>query len=137
MPLMNINFVIASENPKELSIFYAKINFGKVIKGFNTNHYFISLSNRSKIHFYRPTENYEWQRKGNSTSLCFQGEPSEDPATIIESWTSEILKIGGSAMGKTKLANFGSEQWMLDPEGNQFLILVPYLSKGSDIEALM
>ena len=137
MPLMNINFVIASENPKELSIFYAKINSGKVIKGFNTTHYFISLSNRSKIHFYRPNENYEWQRKGNSTSLCFQGEPSEDPATIIERWTSEILKIGGSAMGKTKLANFGSEQWMLDPEGNQFLILVPYLSKGSDIEALM
>ena len=137
MPLMNINFVIASENPKELSIFYAKINSGKVIKGFNTTHYFISLSNRSKIHFYRPNENHEWQRKGNSTSLCFQGEPSEDPATIIERWTSEILKIGGSAMGKTKLANFGSEQWMLDPEGNQFLILVPYLSKGSDIEALM
>ena len=137
MPLMNINFVIASENPKELSIFYAKINSGKVTKGLNTTHYFISLSNRSKIHFYRPNENHEWQRKGNSTSLCFQGEPSEDPATIIERWTSEILKIGGSAMGKTKLANFGSEQWMLDPEGNQFLILVPYLSKGSDIESLI
>ena len=137
MPLMNINFVIASENPKELCEFYAKINSDKVNKGFNSTHYFISLSNRSKIHFYRPNENHEWQRKGNSTSLCFQGEPSEDPATIIERWTSEILKIGGSAMGKTKLANFGSEQWMLDPEGNQFLILVPYLSKGSDIEALM
>ena len=55
----------------------------------------------------------------------------------LESWTSEILKIGGSAMGIPKLANFGSEQWMLDPEGNQFLILVPYLLKGSDMEALM
>jgi len=35
------------------------------------------------------------------------------------------------------LASFGSEQWMLDPEGNQFLILVPYLLKGSDKEVLM
>ena len=136
MPLMNINFVIASENPKELSAFYAKINSDKATKGFNTSHYFISLSNRSKIHFYRPNENHEGQRKGNSTALCFQGEPSEDPAAIIHRWTSEILKIGGSAMGITKLENFGSEQWMLDPEGNQFLILVPYLSKGSDMEAL-
>ena len=137
MPLMKINFVIASENPKELSAFYAKINSDKVTKGFNTTHYFISLSNRSKIHFYRPNKNHEWQRKGNSSSLCFQGEPSEDPATIIERWAAEILKIGGTSMGITKLANFGAEQWMLDPEGNQFLILVPFLSNGSEMECLM
>ena len=83
MPLMNINFVIASKNPKELSGFYARINSHKDRKGFNASHYFISLSNRSKIHFYRPNENHEWQRKGNSTSLCFQHEPSEDPSKII------------------------------------------------------
>ena len=69
--------------------------------------------------------------------MCFQGEPSEDPVTIIERWTAEILKIGGTSMGIKKLASFGSEQWMLDPECNQFLILVPYLSKGSEMEALM
>ena len=137
MPLMNINFVIASENPKELSGFYAKINSDKVNKGFNATHYFISINNRSKIHFYRPNENHEWQRKGNSTSLCFQGEPSEDPSKMIERWIPEILKIGGSVLGIPKLANFGAEQWILDPEGNKFLILVPYLSKGSDLDALM
>ena len=137
MPLMNINFVIASKNPKELSGFYAKINSDKASKGLNATHYFISLSNRSKIHFYRPNENHKWQRKGNSTSLCFQGEPSEYPLKIIESWSSEILKIGGRAMGPPKLLEFGSEQWMFDPEGNQFLILIPYLSKGSEMEVMM
>ena len=137
MPLMNINFVIASENPKELSDFYSKINSAKANKGINSTHYFISLSNRSQIHFYRPNENYEWERKGNATSVCFQGEPSEDPLKNIERWTSVILEIGGRAKGIPKLAEFGSEQWMLDPEGNQFLILMPYLSKGSDMDALM
>ena len=137
MPLMNINFVIASENPKELSSFYAKINSDEVNEGFNSTHYFISLSDRSKIHFYRPNENHKWQRIGNSASLCFQREPSEDPPEIINVWTSEILKIGGSLIGASKFEHFGSEQWMLDPEGNQFLILVPYLLKGSDKEALM
>ncbi len=130
MPMININFVIASKNPKELSGFYAKINSDKASKGLNETHYFISLSNRSKIHFYRPNENHKWQSKGNSTSLCFQREPSEDPLKIIESWSSEILKIGGSAMGTPKLVEFGSEQWMLDPEGNQFLILIPYFRKA-------
>ena len=65
MSLMNINFVIASENPKELSGFYAKINSDKANQGFNSTHYFILLSNRSKIHFYRPNENYEFDRKKN------------------------------------------------------------------------
>ena len=134
---MNINFVIASKNPKELSGFYDKINYEKASKGFNATHYFISLSNRSKIHFYRPNENHEWQRKGNSTSLCFQREPFEEPSKIIESWTSEITKLGGSAIGIPKLANFGSEQWILYPEGNQFLILVPYLSNEASMESLM
>jgi len=90
MPLMNINFVIASKNPKELSGFYARINSHKARKGFNASHYFISLSNRSKIHFYRPNEKHKWQSEGNSTSLCFQREPYEDPSKILECWTSEI-----------------------------------------------
>ena len=137
MPLMNVNIVIASKNPKELSGFYAKINSDKANKGFNSTHYFISLSNRSKIHFYQPNENYEWERKGNSTSLCFQSEPSKDPSKFMKSWISDILKIGGSVMGVSKLAKFGSEQWMLDPEDNQFLILVPYLSNESQMEPLM
>ena len=134
---MNINFVIASENPKVLADFYAKINSDEAKKGFNSTHYFISLSNRSKIHFYRPNENHQWQRKGNATSLCFQGKSSDDPAQIIEKWTFELLKIGGRVKGTSKLAKFGSEQWMFDPEGNQFLILVPYSSNGSEMEVLM
>tara|TARA_Y100001968_G_C19029302_1_gene559015 strand:+ start:401 stop:511 length:111 start_codon:yes stop_codon:yes gene_type:complete len=36
-------------------------------------------------------------------------------------------------MGNPKLKNFVSEQWMFDPEGNQFLIFVHYLSKGSEM----
>ena len=137
MNLMNINFVIASENPKELSDFYAKINADKVDRGFNSTHYFISLSNRSKIHFYRPNKNYQWERKSNSTSLCFQYAPSKEPSKIIEKWKSELFKLGGSAVGITKLADFGAEQWMLDPEGNQFLILVPCLAKGSDVDSMV
>ena len=137
MLLMNVNFVIASKNPKELSDFYAKVNSDKANKGFNATHYFISLSNRSKIHFYLPNENHQWEREGNSTSLCFQCEPSKYPEEIINRWTTEILKMGGTVMGTSKLEKFGSEQWMLDPEGNQFLILVPYLFNGSAMESLM
>ena len=137
MPLMNINFVIAYKNPGELSAFYAIINSDKVNKGFDKTHYFISLSNRYKIHFYRPNKNHKWQREENSTSLCFQQAPSEKPPRILKACTSEISKIGGTNLGSSKLANFGSERWMLDPEVNQFLNLLPYFSKGSEEEALL
>ncbi len=124
---MNINFVIASKDPKVLSNFYGKINSEKVIKGFNSSHYFISLSNRSKIDFYRPAKDYEWNKKGNSASLCFQGKPSIQPLKAIETWSSELLKSGGTVKSSPKLEKFGAEQWMIDPEGNHFLILVPFL----------
>ena len=137
MSLMNINFVIDSHNPKELSEFYAKINSGKANKGFNSAHYFISLGDRSKIDFYRPNKNHEWKRQGNSTSFCFQRDSCVESSKIIKSWTFEILRIGASANGISKSKNFGCEQWMLDPGDNQFLILVPYLSNGATTESLM
>tara|TARA_Y100001968_G_C18877536_1_gene490114 strand:- start:206 stop:457 length:252 start_codon:yes stop_codon:yes gene_type:complete len=56
---------------------------------------------------------------------------------IIECWTSKLMKIGISSVGLSKLAKLGSEQWILDPEGNQFLILVSHLTTGSDMKAFL
>ena len=67
MPLMNISFVIASKNLRELSGFYAKTDSDKACKGFYESQNFISLSNRFKIHFFLPNENHQWQSKENST----------------------------------------------------------------------
>ena len=123
---MNINFVIASKDPQGLSNFYGKINSDKVIKGFNSTHYFISLSNRSKIDFYYPGKDYEWRNIGKSVSLCFEGNPSLEPLKVLETWSSELLELGGEVKSSPRLEKFGAEQWMLDPEGNYFLILVPF-----------
>ena len=137
MPLMNTDSVISSENPKELSAFYAKINSGKACKGFNKSHYFISLRNRSKINFFLPNENHQWQREGNSTSFCFQHEPCANPSKIFECLTSKLMNIGGDSVGLSKSAKFGPVQWMFDPVGDQFLILSPYLTNGSAMKALI
>ena len=134
---MNIEFVVASKNLRELSAFYAKINLGKACKGFNESNYFVSLSNRFKIHFYLANENHQWQREGNSTSLSFQPEPFANLSKIIEWWTSELINIVVRSVGLSKMAKFRSEQRMLDPKGNQFLILLPYLTTGSDMKALI
>ena len=116
MLLMNIDSVIASKNPRELSAFYVNINSDKPCKGFDNSNYFISLSNRFNIHFYLPNENHQWQREGNSTSLCFQLEPCANPLKINECWTFDLIKKGSNSVGLSKLAKLGSELWMLDPE---------------------
>jgi len=126
MSLMNINFVIASKDPKGLSNFYGKINSDKVIKGFNSTHYFISLSNRCKIDFYQPGKDFAWKDRGNSASLCFEGKASIEPLKAVETWSLELLESGGTVKSLPRLEHFGAELWMLDPEGNHFLILVPF-----------
>ena len=134
---MNIETVISPKNLRELFDSFAKINSGKAYKGFNGSNYFVSLSNRFKIRFYLANENHQWQREGNSTSLSFQPETCANLSKIIEWWTSELINIGVRSVGLSKMAKFRSEQRMLDPKGNQFLILLPYLTTGSDMKALI
>tara|TARA_Y100000589_G_C26664347_1_gene431269 strand:+ start:139 stop:351 length:213 start_codon:yes stop_codon:yes gene_type:complete len=62
------------------------------------------------------------------TSLCFKTESCANLSKIIECLLSELMNIGGSSVGLSKLAKLGSEKWRLDPEGSQFLILVAYLT---------
>ena len=75
--------------------------------------------------------------KGNLTSLCFQRKPCAYPSKIIECWSSDSMNNGVSSPGEPKLQNFGSEQWMLDPEENQFLFLVSYLPTVSGMKSLI
>ena len=55
----------------------------------------------------------------------------------MEFWVFEKLKIRDSSEGIKKLVKFGSDQCMLDQAGNQFLIWVPNLLIGSEMEFLM
>ena len=82
-------------------------------------------------------KNHQWQKEENSTSLCYQPEPCSNPSKIIEFGTSELMNIGGGSVGLSKLAKIESEQWMIELEGNKFLILVPYLTTKSNIKALI
>ena len=75
--------------------------------------------------------------KGNLTSLWFQRKPCAYPSKINECWSSELMSNGGSSAGEPKLPNFGLEQWMLAPEGNQFFILVSYLPTVSGMKYLI
>ena len=125
---IQISFVIASNDPLELANFYSQINCDKVFRGFKSDHYFLSLRNGCKIHFYRAKENLSFKRVGNSASLCFQKNPSSSPYDDLDDWISRLVQLGALGLESPRLEAFGAEMWMQDPEGNQFLILIPFES---------
>ena len=125
MSSIEISFVIASNRPRDLAEFYANFNEVERLQGMNSDHYVVKLKNGLKMQFYKPSENQIIKRRGGFSSVCFQKEPSSDPLTILEEWMSNLKRFGASIYSKPKNSFFGAEVWMADPDGNNFLILVP------------
>ncbi len=128
MDLIGTSFLIASAKPRELSQFYALVCNGKVIKGFNSNHYLIMYSENYKIQIYKPsTEIFKSVEEPLVFSICFQKEPSLDPSFKLKEWCDELIALGSQTYKKPRAESFGAEAWMSDPEGNYFLLFVPLL----------
>ena len=124
--MIHPNFVISSNQPEKLAEFYGLVFGGEVSEGINENHFSISFTKGSKIHIYRPsTSNAHLHIPTQSVAICFQEEPSDNPVLAIEKWCERILPVGGSLLNGPTKDDFGSEAWMTDPEGNNFLVFVP------------
>ncbi|ABX08719.1 VOC family protein [Prochlorococcus marinus] len=120
------NFIISSDQPEKLAEFYGLVFGGKVSKGINNNHYSITFKRGLKIHIYRPSNSQTFvHRSTQSVAICFQEEPSDNPSLVIKEWYKRILPLGGSRLEGPREEEFGSEMWMTDPEGNNFLVFVP------------
>ena len=122
------NFLIASLKPRELSEFYALLGNGKVVKGFNSSHYLIMYRQNYKIQIYKPSHEIIRPLEGLSAfSICFQKKPNIEPLMKLKEWCKEIVSLGGHVYEEPRNESFGAETWLLDPEGNTFLLLVPLL----------
>ena len=122
---IEVSTVIAAHHPRELAEFYASFNDVEVVEGINNNHFVLFLPNGLKIEFYKPSKASSWPEKGRSCALCFKKEPSSDSLQSLNDWSSELIGLGGKLLTDVKVQSFGAEVWLLDPEGNVFLILVP------------
>ena len=125
MSSIEISFVIASNRPSFLAEFYASFNKVEKLPGMNSDHYVVKLKNGLKIEFYKPSENQTIEGRGRFSSICFQKSPSTDPLPILEEWISNMKRLGASITSKPRSSFFGAEVWVADPDGNNFLILVP------------
>ena len=125
MSSLKVSLVIASMKPEKLSEFYAFATNGDIKPGFNEDHYLIIHPCGLNIQVYRPSERRTLSEKGRASSLCLQQAPSDKPISAISEWVKNLISRGAVVFEQPKLESFGAESWLIDPEGNYFLIVVP------------
>ncbi|WP_320667896.1 VOC family protein [Prochlorococcus sp. MIT 1307] len=125
MSSIQLSVVIASREPQKLSEFYAFATNGDLRQGITNDHYLIDHQNCLSIQIYRPSDTQAWPKGGRASALCFQRTPSAEPLSSINEWIGSLVLKGAEVVEKPKLQSFGAESWLIDPEGNYFLIYVP------------
>jgi predicted enzyme related to lactoylglutathione lyase len=43
---------------------------------------------------------------------------------VLSNWITKALELGAAVQDPPRREPFGAEAWLLDPEGNRFLLLV-------------
>ena len=125
MSLIETSFVIAAKAPKELAEFYAKVHKVKISQGITADHFLIQVGVGINIHIYKLSDSKKNLKGGRASCLCFQKQPSSKALSIVEKWSIELQKFGAIFIEEVREESFGAEVWLSDPEGNDFLLLVP------------
>tara|TARA_Y100001968_G_C19222448_1_gene650403 strand:- start:463 stop:849 length:387 start_codon:yes stop_codon:yes gene_type:complete len=126
MAIDNLSFVIAADFPKEMAQFYSSLTKGELRIGFTNQDFNVLLPNGSKIYIYKPSSKKQFPKRGNVMSLCLNSEANDNPLEYLTKWINKLVKCGASVSVRPKLEDFGAESWMKDPEGNSFLVFVPF-----------
>ncbi len=121
-----ISWVLEACRPKELAWFYSKIFFGEIQEGKTNNHWLVLCPNGIKIQIYRPSFSRDTSIKGRAMAPCLEAVASSNPLTALHKLIFTLEEMGAVLLEEPKIEDFGAESWMADPEGNAFLILVPF-----------
>tara|TARA_Y100001968_G_C18872286_1_gene487771 strand:- start:39 stop:422 length:384 start_codon:yes stop_codon:yes gene_type:complete len=125
MSAFQVCFVLASDSPQNLASFYASALDAPIQAGFNKDHWVIQHPEGVRIQVFRPSSTTSFKRGGRSFSLCLIKPKSNDPLKDLNKVIQTLQMIGAKVVEEGRLDEFGAESWLSDPEGNEFLILVP------------
>ncbi len=60
-------------------------------------------------------------RQRGRLAVCLR---RDGDAPVLEAWMDQAIALGGQRLDAPRQEAFGSEVWLLDPEGNALLLLV-------------
>ncbi len=122
--------VLASQHPERLAEFYSLAMGADIHSGVSKEHFFVIKPGELTIQIYRPSTKNDFYLPSRQMAICLRGEPSLHPLKVLEKWLVELASIGANASEKIRMQPFGAEVWVVDPDENFVLVLVPRLGSG-------
>ena len=126
MSQFQISFVLGSESPGELASFYGFAMGGNIHRGSQADHWYVSHPNGINLEIFRPSNKRFWQNRGKAFALCIRCSGSTFPLKTIYEWINALKEKGAVVIENARLEAFGAECWLKDPQGNEFIIVVPH-----------
>ena len=113
--------VLAADDPPSLAGFYAALVGAEPHPGLSDRHWRVALPQAGWLELYRPSRSRPLVRQRGRLAVCLRrsgGLPE------LQAWIAEAVSLGAALLEPPRSEPFGSEAWLLDPEGNGLLLLV-------------
>lgn len=115
------SLVLAADDPERLAQFYGALLEQPPQPGLSASHWRVALPGGGCLELYAPSRQRPQPRQVGRLAVCAQ---RRGPATLLETWLAQAQALGAELREAPRSEPFGSEAWLLDPEGNPLLLLV-------------
>ena len=123
--VMTGSIVLAADEPAALARFYGALLEVEPQQGLSPSHWRLPWPAGGWLEVYGPSRSRPQPRQQGRLALCLQREADgTGTVALLNAWISRALLLGASALDPPRQESFGSEAWLLDPEGNRLLLLV-------------
>jgi catechol-2,3-dioxygenase len=118
---VEVALVLAADDPVALAAFYAALVDVEPMPGFSATHWRVALPGAGWLELYRPSRARPQPPQRGRLAVCLR---RRGHASALEQWLHQAISLGAQQLDTPRAEAFGSEVWLLDPEGNGLLLLV-------------
>jgi predicted enzyme related to lactoylglutathione lyase len=122
---MKGSIVLAADEPAALARFYGELLEVEPQPGLSASHWRLPWPAGGWLEVYGPSRGRPQPRQQGRLALCLQRQAEGSAAVaVLSAWIAKAQEQGASLQDPPRQESFGSEAWLLDPEGNRLLLLV-------------
>jgi len=113
--------VLAADAPQALATFYAALVGASPMAGLSAAHWRVVLPGAGWLELYRPSQARPQPPQRGRLAVCLRRRGNR---SALDAWRDHATTLGAQPLDEPRTEPFGSEVWMLDPEGNGLLLLM-------------
>jgi len=122
---MSGTLVLAADDPAALARFYGGLLNVEPQPGLGSSHWRVRWPVGGWLEIYAPSRSRPQPRQQGRLALCLQRQTKgKGEVAVLNDWIETALGLGASLLEPLRREPFGTEAWLLDPEGNRLLLLM-------------